>query len=56
MTAMEAICDPISLYDPIYNDGGDVIMVMDQISDKEDKEEIVPRLAKLTELLKDRKE
>ena len=39
MTAMEAICDPISLYDPIYNDGGDVIMVMDQISDKEDKEE-----------------
>lgn len=39
MTALEAICDPVSLYDPIYNDGGDVIMVMDQISDKEDKED-----------------
>lgn len=37
--ALEAICDPVSLYDPIYNDGGDVIMVMDQISDKDDKEE-----------------
>ena len=37
--AMEAICDPVSLYDPIYNDGGDVILVMDQISDNEDKEE-----------------
>lgn len=38
-TAMEAICDPISLFEPIYNDGGDMIMVKDQISDKEDKEE-----------------
>ena len=37
--AMEAICDPVSLFEPIYNDGGDVIMVKDQISDKEDKEE-----------------
>ncbi len=39
MTALEAICDPVSLYDPIYNDGGDMIMVMDQISDNEDKED-----------------
>lgn len=37
--AMEAICDPVSLFEPIYNDGGYVIMVKDQISDKEDKEE-----------------
>ncbi len=39
VTALEAICDPVSLYEPIYNDGGDVILVMDQISDREDKEE-----------------
>lgn len=38
-SALEAICDPVSLYDPIYNDGGDVILVMDQLSDNEDKEE-----------------
>jgi RNA polymerase sporulation-specific sigma factor len=39
VTALEAICDPVSLYDPIYNDGGDVILIMDQIKDKENKEE-----------------
>lgn len=39
MTSLEAICDPVSLFEPIYNDGGDVILVMDQISDNENKEE-----------------
>lgn len=31
--ALEAIVDPVSLYDPVYNDGGDTIYVMDQIGD-----------------------
>lgn len=31
--AIEAIVEPMSLYDPVYNDGGDSIYVMDQISD-----------------------
>ena len=31
--AMEAIIEPISLYEPVYNDGGDTIYVMDQIGD-----------------------
>ncbi|MBE6559477.1 MAG: RNA polymerase sporulation sigma factor SigG [Ruminococcaceae bacterium] len=31
--AIEAIVEPVSLYEPIYNDGGDSIYVMDQISD-----------------------
>lgn len=31
--ALEAIVDPISLYDPVYFDGGDTIYVMDQIGD-----------------------
>lgn len=32
--ALEAMVDPVSLYEPIYNDGGDTIFVMDQIGDK----------------------
>ncbi|MFZ4450225.1 RNA polymerase sporulation sigma factor SigG [Salibacterium aidingense] len=35
--ALDAIQDPVSLFEPIYNDGGDPIYVMDQISD--DKEQ-----------------
>lgn len=31
--ALDAIQEPISLFEPIYNDGGDPILVMDQISD-----------------------
>ncbi|MBQ8783105.1 MAG: RNA polymerase sporulation sigma factor SigG [Clostridia bacterium] len=31
--AMEAIVEPVSLYEPVYNDGGDAIYVMDQIGD-----------------------
>ncbi len=38
--AMEAIIEPISLYEPIYSDNGDSIYVMDQISDAGSSEEI----------------
>ena len=31
--ALEAIVEPVSLYEPVYNDGGDTIFVMDQIGD-----------------------
>ncbi len=34
--ALEAIVDPVSLYEPVYSDGGDTIYVMDQIGDKSD--------------------
>ena len=34
--ALEAIVEPVSLYEPIYNDGGDTIYVMDQIGDQND--------------------
>ena len=37
--ALDAMQSPLSLYDPIYNDGGDTLYVMDQISDKKNKEE-----------------
>ncbi|MCL2013983.1 MAG: RNA polymerase sporulation sigma factor SigG [Oscillospiraceae bacterium] len=32
--ALESIVDPVSLYEPVYSDGGDTIYVMDQIKDK----------------------
>lgn len=34
--ALEAIVDPVSLYEPVYSDGGDTIYVMDQVGDKAD--------------------
>ena len=34
--ALEAIVEPMSLYDPVYSDGGDTIYVLDQIKDKND--------------------
>ena len=34
--ALEAIVDPVSLYEPLYNDGGDTIYVMDQLGDPND--------------------
>ena len=37
--ALDAIQTPVSLYEPVYNDGGDALYVMDQISDKTNKEE-----------------
>lgn len=33
LNAMEAIVEPISLFEPVYNENGDSIYVMDQISD-----------------------
>lgn len=37
--AMDAIQAPMSLNEPVYNDGGDALYIMDQISDKKNKEE-----------------
>ncbi len=36
---MDAIQTPMSLYEPVYTDGGDPLYVMDQISDKKNREE-----------------
>lgn len=38
VTALEAIVDPVSLYEPVYSDGGDTIYVMDQIGDSNSDE------------------
>ena len=39
VVAMDAIQTPMSLQEPVYNDGGDALYVMDQISDKKNREE-----------------
>ena len=37
--AMDAICDPVSLYEPIFTDGGESITVMDQVGDERSTDE-----------------
>ena len=37
--AMDAIQSPVSLFEPVYSEGGDTMYVMDQISDKTNKED-----------------
>lgn len=37
--AMDAIVEPISLYEPVYNDNGDALYLMDQLSDTSDGDE-----------------
>ena len=39
LRAMEAIVEPISLYEPVYNDNGDVLYLMDQLSDSTNGDE-----------------
>ena len=37
--AMDAVVDPVSLYEPVYSDGGDTLCVMDQVSDRSNTDE-----------------
>ena len=37
--ALDAVCAPVSLYDPVYSDGGDPLTVMDQVRDTKNTEE-----------------
>lgn len=39
-SAIESIMEPVSLFDPVYNDGGDSIYVMDQVRDDNNNDEI----------------
>ena len=50
--ALDAIQNPMSLYEPIYTDGGDTLYVMDQISDKKNKEENWVENLSLSEAMK----
>ena len=37
--ALDAVCAPVSLYDPVYSDGGDPLTVMDQVRDTKNTDE-----------------
>ena len=37
--ALDAVCAPVSLYDPVYADGGDPLTVMDQVRDTKNTED-----------------
>ena len=38
--ALDAISDPVSLYEPVYNKSGDTLLLMDQLCDKKNTDEI----------------
>ena len=50
--AMDAIQSPVSLFEPVYTEGGDALYVMDQISDKKNKEETWVEHIALSEAMK----
>lgn len=37
--ALDAIADPVSLYEPVYSDGGETVCVMDQVKDSKNSDE-----------------
>lgn len=43
--ALESIVDPVSLYEPVFSDGGDTIYVMDQIGDSNDDKNWLEEIA-----------
>ena len=49
--ALDAISDPVSLYDPVYNKQGDTLLLMDQIFDEKNNDEIWTEKATLYEAI-----
>lgn len=46
VTALDAILEPVSLYEPVYSDSGDTVCVMDQVKDNKNNDEMwVERIA-----------
>lgn len=43
--ALEAVSDPISLYDPVYSDNGDTLYVMDQLGDGSGEKDWIDEIA-----------
>ena len=52
MYALDAIACPLSLYEPVYQEGGDTLYIMDQISDKKNREEDLIEHISLREAMK----
>jgi len=52
VSALEAISDPVSLYEPVFNDSGDSLYIMDQISDASADDELWVESIALKEAMK----
>lgn len=52
LTSLEAMSDPISIFEPIYNDGGDTIYLYEQLEDKKNTSDLETKLA-LKKAIKD---
>jgi len=50
--ALEAIQDPISLFEPVFHDSGDAVFVMDQVSDDKSKDDLWVESISLNEAMK----
>lgn len=50
--ALDAIQTPVSLFEPIYSEGGDALFVMDQVSDRKNKEDNWIEQISLSEAMK----
>lgn len=49
--ALDAISDPVSLYDPVYNKAGDTLLLMDQLADEKNTDEIWTEKVALSEAM-----
>ena len=45
VNALESLREPVSMYEPIYNDGGDTIYLFDQVSNKKDEYDLESKLS-----------
>lgn len=56
VTALESLREPVSMYEPIYNDGGDTIYLYDQIANREEEYSLDSKIAldRAMDNLKDR--
>ena len=49
--ALDAISDPVSIYEPVYNKSGDTLLLMDQLTDEKNTDEIWTERVALTEAM-----
>ncbi len=49
--ALDAISDPVSLFEPVYNKSGDTLMLMDQIYDEKNNDEVWTEHAALSDAM-----
>ena len=49
--ALDAISDPVSIYEPVYNKSGDTLLLMDQLTDEKNTDDIWTERVALTEAI-----